>query len=134
MITVLKRPQLSTKIEEFEKNSSDKNLKKGIKDCIIRYYMCANALFDESNSQPIQNFLRNIINKKDGDDNTPLHYAVKYWPQNIVQKLLRLGADLSVKNKNQKIPLKKVPKEYFSEPSLKGFFEEGSEKYSFGHA
>ena len=72
--------------------------------------MCANALFDENNSQPIQNFLRNIINKKDGDDKTPLHYAVKYWPQNIVRKLLKWGADLSIKNKNQKIPLKKVSK------------------------
>ena len=93
-----------------EKNLSDKNLKKEVKDCIIKYYRCAEALFFDKKSQPIENFLRNIINKKDREDKTPLHYAVKYWPQSIVHHLLKWGADLSIKNENQKIPLKRVLK------------------------
>ena len=55
--------------------------------------------------------IRNIINKQDEDGNTPLHYAVKIWPQNIVKDLLRFGADVSIKNKDDQIPLRKIPME-----------------------
>ena len=107
---MLKRQQLNQKIKDAASKSSGSNSKKELENCIIRYYRCAKVLFDEKNAKRIQNFLRNIINKQDNDGKTPLHYAVKYWPQDIVQHLLKWGADVSIKDKKLRIPLKKVPK------------------------
>ena len=68
---------------------------------------CMNILLKDVSDDRI----RNIINKQDEDGNTPLHYAVKIWPQNIVKDLLRFGADVSIKNKDDQIPLRKIPME-----------------------
>ena len=63
--------------------------------------------------------IRKIINKRDAHGNTPLHYAVNNWPQNIVKDMLKLGADLSIANKSNQIPLKLVPAD-----TLKIFLDE----------
>ena len=45
---------------------------------------------------------------QDLSGNTPLHLAAKDWPQRIVKSLLRFGADMSIKNEENKRPLKKI--------------------------
>ena len=59
--------------------------------------------------------IRKIINKRDKDGNTPLHYAVSNWPEKIVKDMLKLGADLSIENNSNQIPLLMLPKTTLSE-------------------
>ena len=49
------------------------------------------------------------INKQNNDGNTPLHLASKHWTKNIIKALLKFGADLSIRNNENKYPLKRVP-------------------------
>ena len=104
-----------------------------LKSCIVRYMACMNVLLKDVSNDRIRNIIhkqdedgntplhygdvriRNIINKQDGNGNTPLHYAVKIWPQNIVKDLLRFGADVSIQNKHDQIPLRKIPMETINE-------------------
>ena len=57
--------------------------------------------------------IETIINHKDLEGNTALHYAVLNWPTQVVEMLLSLGANASVKNKNNQIPLKQIRRETF---------------------
>ena len=58
------------------------------------------------------------LNKKDALDNTPLHYACMYGHIDLVDKLLKLGAEPNMKNKKGQTPImlasifkgKKTPK------------------------
>ena len=103
-------PMTATNIEEHQLLTKQK-----LKNCIVRYMACIKVLLKDARDDRI----RNIINKKDEDGNTPLHYAVKMWPQNIVMDMLRFGADVSIENKEHKIPLKKIPME-----TIVGFLDE----------
>ena len=58
---------------------------------------------------PIQ--IESIVNGKDKYDNTPLHYAVLNWSEQFVEMLLVLGANASIKNKYNDIPLTRIRKE-----------------------
>ena len=76
---------------------------------IVRYYLCAEYLLHGTYGTPVEKCLRDIINKQDKYGFTPLHYASKKWPQDIVNVLLRFGADLSISNNEGEYPLKMVP-------------------------
>ena len=95
----MKRPEIS-----FENDPQDK-LQKGI----LHYYKCAKILLDENNSAYVQDCIRNIINKQDSKGRTPLHLAATDWPKSTIKSLLKFGADLSIRDKQNKIPLTKIP-------------------------
>ena len=97
VLAVLGMPRL-----DFKKDDEQK-LRYGI----IRYYMCAEVLFDEDNPKEIQNSLRNIINKQDDEGRTPLYIASKDWPCQIVESILKFGGDISIPNCQKKYPLKR---------------------------
>jgi ankyrin repeat protein len=46
-----------------------------------------------------------VVNEKDNQGNTPLHYAVKNGHKELVDLLLDHSADIDVKNHQQKTPL-----------------------------
>ena len=97
-IIVLNRKQLNFK----EDSASD--LRKGI----VRYYMCAEILLTNDDSNNAKPLLRKIINKQDVRGRTPLYLAAKDWPKDVVQCLLRFGADISIPNYDDKYPLKRI--------------------------
>ena len=49
-----------------------------------------------------------LINKQDRLGNTALHYAVKFWDQHTVIKLLLKGANLGLRNKRGEAPISKI--------------------------
>ena len=69
-------------------------------------------LVSEGNKNLIKKFLEralyngelnNIINKKNNEQLTPLHYAVKTNQQEISQLLINYGADIDIKDPNGNI-------------------------------
>ena len=92
----------STTIENVQESARQK-----LKKFATRYMECMNILLKDATDARI----RAIVNKQDLEGNTPLHCAVENWPQNIVKGLLRFGADLSIENNVERIPLRKIPKE-----------------------
>ena len=125
-LAVLKRPLLPEKIDEvktmalWRKTSEDKYddsnkkelqrnemaSKQELKQCIVQYMKCISELLADENDDKI----RSIINDQDANGNTPLYYSAKYWPQTVTRDLLKAGADLSIKNKEGKTPLRKISK------------------------
>ena len=96
---------------------SGKDLSNEIYDIAVNYLKCANVLLDldefekrTENPYDYPRHIRAIVNLQDIEGNTPLHYAVYNWPEEIVKKLLNLGANASVKNKNKEIPLSRMKK------------------------
>ena len=56
----------------------------------------------------IEHTNRHVINKRDHLGSTPLHYAVRTWPEASVRVLLDLGANLGLKNAWGEIPLARI--------------------------
>lgn len=52
--------------------------------------------------------IRKIVNKRDILENTALHYAAQSWPQEIVRRLLELGANIGMKNHWDETPIEKI--------------------------
>ena len=91
------------------------SLKKEILDIADDYLKCANVLLDmdefekrNAMDHPFPKHIRNIVNQKDIEGNIPLHYAASNWSEEIVKRLLSLGSNPSVKNKNKEIPLWRI--------------------------
>ena len=91
------------------------SLKKQILDIADDYLKCANVLLDmdefekrNAMDHPFPKHIRTIVNQKDIEGNTPLHYAASNWSEEIVKRLLSLGSNPSVKNKNKEIPLWRI--------------------------
>ena len=59
--------------------------------------------------------LRLVINQKDKLDNTALHYATQFWPQNVVLTLLELGGNIGLKNMYGEVPIDKIHPEVMEE-------------------
>lgn len=61
----------------------------------------------EGNLNKMRSLVQNRadINKKDVNENTPLHYAVQYGHISVIRLLLESGAIYNTKNKESKIPL-----------------------------
>lgn len=59
--------------------------------------------------------IKKILNRRNKSGNTPLHFAVSNWPQKIVKDMLKLGADLSIENKEKQTPLAMIPKSTIGE-------------------
>ena len=57
---------------------------------------------------PIIKKLRIAVNQRDRCGNTPLHYAVKYWPDDTVISLLILGANVGIENNEGETPLEDI--------------------------
>ena len=96
--------ELVLKKDELEKE--ERSTKNELKKYVIRYMKSIQILLADEFDERI----RKIINKRDIHGNTPLHYAVNNWPQNIIKDMMKLGADLSIENKGNQIPLKRLPK------------------------
>ena len=127
----MKRPRLLEKIRESQSNAAnsrtlsdedfapkkeelekeERRIKSELKKYVIRYMKSIKELLSDEYDERI----RKIINKRDRDGNTPLHYAVSNWPQKVVKDMLKLGADLSISNKAQRIPLEMLPKNTIKE-------------------
>ena len=96
---------------------SGKELTNEIYDIAVNYLKCANVLLDldefekrNINAYDFPGHIRSIVNLQDSEGNTPLHYAVYNWPEEIVKKLLNLGANASIRNKNKEIALSRMKK------------------------
>ena len=76
------------------------------KDRKIERRRCLTVLKDAG--EAVKKELSSIINKKDREGNTALHYACQLWSQDEVRDLLDLGASFSVRNKRGEIPLTRI--------------------------
>ena len=124
---VLKRPLLKQLKDNNRRTSTIQNddlwqsLKLEAKALDAKYNMCIDVLLSEDNlrekhedddfTDTTDKQIRRIINMKDATSNTPLHYAVHNWPQNVIIRLLRYAANVAVKNKNGDIPLTHISKD-----------------------
>ena len=52
--------------------------------------------------------LKAIINMKDKLGNTALHYATQNWPQSVVKSLLKLGANIGLKNDLDEVAIDRI--------------------------
>ena len=84
------------------------------------YRKCMNVLLDmdkfkskTTRNKKYPKQIREIINHKDNKKNTPLHYAASNWPSQVVEKLMSLGANPSLRNRNGEIPLANISKSTF---------------------
>ena len=115
---MLRRPQLDKFVRrsqgesnlEDEHHAGEKNKeeKMELTKYIVQYMKCAEVLFSDNKNEKVLK----LLNQQDMDGNTPLHYAARNWPRNIVIDLLKLGADIRIKNKQDKIPLRDIPKDH----------------------
>eukprot|EP00092_Neocalanus_flemingeri_P024278 GFUD01026328.1.p1 GENE.GFUD01026328.1~~GFUD01026328.1.p1 ORF type:complete len:1070 (+),score=218.12 GFUD01026328.1:113-3322(+) len=74
------------------------------------YQKCFDLLFQDSGSV-LQTELDKIINKRDMEGNSALHYATQSWSQNTVRKLLEKGANIGLKNNWEETPISKIKPE-----------------------
>ena len=105
------------------------NLKATAKCLDAKYNQCLDVIFSSDKEEEGEEVfdddfidstgkqIRRIVNLKDKPlGNTPLHYAVHNWPQDVIIRLLQFSANVAVKNNNGDIPLSYIPKE-----TLEGF-------------
>ena len=71
------------------------------------YKECLQLLFEDYNSS-VEAELKKIINKKDIEGNSALHYATQNWPQETTRRLLEAGANIGLKNKWDETPISKI--------------------------
>jgi len=76
----------------------------------VRYQECFDILFQESGSV-LDEELDKIINKRDMEGNSALHYATQSWSQKTVRKLLEKGANIGLKNNWDETPISKIKPE-----------------------
>ena len=124
---VLKRPllkQLKDNNRSSRANFNDdfwNKLKLKAKALDEKYNKCIDVLLsndfdgkyeDDDFTDSTGKQIRRIINMKDTPfGNTPLHYAVHNWPQNVIIRLLRFAANVAVKNNDGDIPLSHIRKD-----------------------
>ncbi|XP_023344392.1 transient receptor potential cation channel protein painless [Eurytemora carolleeae] len=76
------------------------------------YRKCLNILLS---SEQVRSQLGRVINKRDILSYTPLHYAAQMWSQADITKLLKLGANIGVRNSRGEIPLSRILPETLEE-------------------
>merc|ERR1719376_1600520 len=77
---------------------------KEVRNLENKYKECLKVLIANPKYLGVQHF----INRRDVFGNTPLHSAVKKWPEETVQALLKLGANISLTNLWGEVPLTKI--------------------------
>ena len=80
-------------------------LKHGSDPSRRKYEQCLEYLLD---SQEVAGALRSIVNKRDELKNTPLHYATRFWSQQVVRRLLEVGANIGMKNHWSEVPISRI--------------------------
>lgn len=81
---------------------------KDVKEIDQRYQESL-EIFLQNENPDFNHQMRHVVNKRDKMGNTPLHYATTSgWSQNIVRKLLDLGANIGVRNWRDEIPLSRI--------------------------
>ena len=126
---LLKRPLLKKLKDKYRHKSAAKSnedfwndLKSHAKELDTNYMKCIDVILsnevdngkfdDEDFCDTTDKQIKRIVNMQDKPSgNTPLHYAVHNWPQDVITRLLRFGANVSVENYNGDIPLQNIPKE-----------------------
>ena len=87
--------------------------KESVLHCILKHGTAKDEGFLECLSfvlgcEDIEDDIRRIVNKRDANNNTALHYATQMWPQEMIRKLLEIGANIGMKNQWDEIPISKI--------------------------
>jgi len=77
------------------------------KDKVSSYQACFATLFENSD-QILEDELKKVINKRDMEGNSALHYATQSWSQCTVRKLLEKGANIGLKNLWDETPISRI--------------------------
>ena len=72
-----------------------------------KYKICLDLLLVEFKSLT-ETDLTKIINKRDLEGNSALHYATQNWSQSVVTSLLEYGANIGLKNNWDETPISKI--------------------------
>ena len=120
---ILKRPLLQRLISDQKADSELENVKtkaleldKGYQKCIE---ILLNTEYTRRGASVYHTPISTIINIKDKPHgNTPLHYAVHSWSDDVVRRILSFGGNLSVENKEGEKPLSRIKKK-----TLKSFLD-----------
>ena len=75
-------------------------------DTVARYRRCLDLLLGCSGLAEAE--LRKVINKRDSEGNSALHYATQSWSQATVTRLLEAGANIGLKNNWGETPIAKI--------------------------
>ena len=109
-------------LEAHENKQSGQTILEHYRHYASVYRECVNVLLDVDRFDGIDdkynNYttqIRSIINYPDGNGNTPFHYAVSNWSEDVVRKLLILGANAGLKNLHGEMPLSRISKSTFEE-------------------
>ena len=68
------------------------------------YDKCFQVLMSPGNVQ-FDHEINRIINHKDSEHNTPLHYATQLWNQDVVRQLLERGGNIGMRNHWEETPI-----------------------------
>lgn len=68
------------------------------------YEKCFNILMEDGGPSFNAEITR-IVNHKDSQKNTPLHYGTQLWNQNVVRQLLERGANVGIRNVWEETPI-----------------------------
>ena len=72
------------------------------------YLKCLEILLDDKDEN-FRSDMRAIINRKDVNGNTALHYSTEKWPALVTRALLQCGANIGIKNDWGDIPITRIP-------------------------
>lgn len=56
-------------------------------------------------NEKFEHEITKIVNHKDSENNTPLHYATQLWDQGVVRQLLELGGNIGMRNHWEETPI-----------------------------
>ena len=79
-------------------------LKSGAQEAEVSYMRCVDFLLNNQDEE-FRVQIQSIINKRDINHQTALHYATEKWPVAVTRALLKMGANIGIKNQWGEIPI-----------------------------
>ncbi len=87
--------------------------KETVLHCLLKHGKEDRARYEEAleivlTQSELSSDVAKIINRRDKAKNTALHYATQMWSQDIVRRLLEVGANIGMKNHFDEVPISKI--------------------------
>ena len=104
-----------TLVTLLKHNADFKMTKIGTKETLLHCFLKQDRNMNPEDLQAIllTQDMKSIINKKDINGNTALHYAAQRWPQEGVRYILEAGANIGMKNQFNEVAITQILPETF---------------------
>ena len=109
LLKVLKKSDATFTVCKIQTNETVLHciLKNAIPGKEESYIKCLDVLLNDQD-EDFRRDIKSIINKKDVNGNTALHYSTEKWPSFITRALLQCGANIGIKNDWGDIPITRI--------------------------